>query len=336
MMPNLAEVAQRAKVSTATASLVLSGKDVGRVSRATAKRVLRAATEIGYVRNALAAGMRSGRTSCLGVVAEGVLSTPYAVDMIKAVLTAAAEHGWSVILNDTGDEGQRAHEAVQEMLSRQVDHVIQAAMYHRRVDVPSDLPDVVVLNGFADRPGVPCVVPDETRAAFEATEHLIALGHTRIAHITDTSGVVAVGLRLRGYRDALEAHAIAYDERRVIRGGDAPEQADASARRLLALRPRPTAVFCFNDGMAAGVYRQAYRAGLRIPEDLSVVGFDDLTLISTNLDPGLTTMRLPHYEMADWLTRAVINDGPGGLHSGITRMPCRMVHRGSTAPPLTA
>ena len=110
-------------------------------------------------------------------------------------------------------------------------------------------------------------------------------------------------------------------------------EADASARRLLALSPRPTAVFCFNDGMAAGVYRQAHRAGLRIPEDLSVVGFDDLTLISTNLDPGLTTMRLPHYEMADWLTRAVIDGGSQSLHPGITRVACRMVQRASTAPP---
>ena len=332
-MPKLSQVAQRAGVSIATASLVLSGKEEGRVSPPTAQRVVKAAAELGYVRNALAAGMRSGRTSSIGVVAEGVLSTPYAVDMIKAILTAAAERGWSVLLTDAGNDRQRARQAVQEMRSRQVDYLIQAAMYHRQVDVAPDLRDVVVLNGFSSRPGVPSVVPDETRAAFEATEHLITLGHTRIAHITDTSGVVAVGLRLRGYRNALDAHAIAYDEHRVIYGGESPQETDASARRLLALSPRPTAVFCFNDGMAAGVYRQAHRAGLRIPEDLSVVGFDDLTLISTNLDPGLTTMRLPHYEMADWLTRAVIDGGSQSLHPGITRVACRMVQRASTAPP---
>lgn len=332
-MTNLAQVAQHAGVSIATASLVLSGKDAGRVSRPTAKRVTEAAAELGYVRNALAAGMRSGRTASIGVVAEDVLSTPYAVEMIKAILTASAEHGWSVLLTDAGHDSRQARKAVEEMLSRKVDRIIRAAMYHREVDVPLDLDDVVVLNGYANRPSVPSVVPDETRAAREATEHLISLGHTRIAHITDTSGAVAIGLRLHGYRQALAAHAIRYDENLVIYGGNSPEQTDVSARRLLTMTPRPTAVFCYNDGVAAGVYRQAHRAGLQIPGDLSVVGFDDLTLISTNLDPGLTTMRLPHYEMADWLTRAIITTGPGSLHPGITRVPCRLVRRASTAPP---
>lgn len=333
MMTTLAEVAAVAGVSKATASLVLSGKDEGRVSAVTAERVRAVASELGYVRDALAGGMRSGRTRSLGVIAERVLSTPYAVAMIDAILRAARELGWSVLLTDAGGDEEQTLRAVRELRSRKVDVVVYAAMYHQLVHVDPKLGRVAVLDGFADRDDVPSVVPDEVRAAREATAHLIALGHTRIAHITDSSDAVAVGLRIQGYREALEESGIRFDESLVLRGGNEPEGADASADRLLALDPRPTAVFCYNDGMAAGVYRRTRRAGLRIPEDLSVVGFDDLTLISTNLDPGLTTMRLPHYEMADWLIRALLDDSATPAAPGITRMPCELVMRESTAVP---
>jgi len=119
---------------------------------------------------------------------------------------------------------------------------------------------------------------------------------------------------------------------RGVGGGDGPAGADAAARTVLERPDRPTAVFCFKDAIAAGVYRQAARLGLRIPEDLSVVGFDDLALISTNLEPPLTTMRLPHYAMADWLVRGLVaGDLPDPPRT--VRFHCRLVGRGSTAPP---
>ena len=116
----------------------------------------------------------------------------------------------------------------------------------------------------------------------------------------------------------------------MVAGGNDPAGADASARQLLDREDRPTAVFCYNDGIAAGVYRVAASLGLSIPEDLSVVGFDDLLLISTNLAPPLTTMRLPHYEMADWLVRRLAT---GNVLAITHRFPCELVVRESTAPP---
>ncbi|WP_172121259.1 LacI family DNA-binding transcriptional regulator [Actinomyces faecalis] len=332
-MTTLADVAQAAAVSTATASLVLSGKDNGRVSATTAKRVRGAARELGYVRNALAASMRSQRTRTLGVVANDVLSTPYAVSMVEGILTTARSHGWSVIFADTGGDATERRRAVEELRSRQVDAIIYAAMYHQEVVVDEGLEDVFVLNGFADRAGVPGAVPDEERAAFEATTHLIGLGHRRIAHLTHGSDAVAVALRIQGYRRALLSHGLPWDESLLLSGENDPAGADETAGRMLDLSSRPTAVFCYNDAMAAGVYRQAARRGLRIPQDLSVVGFDDLVLISTNLDPQLTTMRLPHYEMAEWMTRGVVAGGAQDLPPGVTRMRCELVERGSTAPP---
>ncbi|MDU7427174.1 MAG: LacI family DNA-binding transcriptional regulator [Actinomyces urogenitalis] len=332
-MTTLADVAQAAAVSTATASLVLSGKANGRVSATTAKRVRGAARDLGYVRNALAASMRSQRTRTLGVVANDVLSTPYAVSMVDGILTTARSQGWSVIFADTGGDTSERRRAVDELCSRQVDAIIYAAMYHQEVIVEEGLSDVFVLNSFADRDDVPGVVPDEERAAYEATTHLIELGHDRIAHLAHDSDAAAVGLRIAGYRRALVSHGLPWDERLLLRGDNDPAGADETATRLLDLDPRPTAVFCYNDAMAAGVYRQVARRGLRIPQDLSVVGFDDLELISTNLDPQLTTMRLPHYEMAEWMTRAVICEDEQNPPPGVTRMHCQLIQRASTAPP---
>ncbi|MDU0349204.1 LacI family DNA-binding transcriptional regulator [Actinomyces sp. MRS3W] len=332
-MTTLAEVAEAARVSTATASLVLSGKSDGRVSAPTAARVRESASRLGYVRDALAGGLRNRKTRTIGVLAERVLSTPYAVDMIDAILTASHELGWSVLLTDSGGDSEQTQAAVRELQSRRVDVIVYAAMYHQQVHVAPELASVAVLNGFADRDDVVGAVPDEVTAAREAVTHLLSLGHRRIGHITHSDeSTVAVGLRIRGYRDALAAAGVTHDEALLIRGGNDPRGADESARRMLDREDPPTAVFCYNDGMAAGVYRQAAALGLSIPEDLSVIGFDDLKLISTNLAPQLTTMRLPHYDMADWLTRALIEDKlPAPPRTVSFR--CDLIERASTAPP---
>ncbi|MDO4901322.1 LacI family DNA-binding transcriptional regulator [Actinomyces sp.] len=334
-MTTLVEVAAAARVSTATASLVLAGKDRGRVSDGTAARVRAAAEELGYVRDALAGGMRNRRTRTVGVLGERVLSTPYAVAMIDAILTASRQLGWSVLLTDSGGQPEQTRRAVRELRSRRVDVIVHAAMYHQQVHVPAELTNVAVLNGFADREGVVGVVPDEEAAARAAVTHLLELGHRRIGHITHDDSTIAIGLRRAAYENTLREAGIAPDESLVISGGNKPEEAEASARRLLDRAERPTAVFCYNDGMAAGVYRVAAALGIAIPEQLSVIGFDDLQLISTNLAPQLTTMRLPHYEMADWLVRRLITQQLPDS-AGVHRFPCELVVRKSTAPPDTA
>lgn len=330
-MATLADVADLAGVSTATASLVLSGKATGRVGAQASQRVRDAAEELGYVRDALAGGLRSQRTRTLGVISEQVLSTPYAVAMIEAIVSASRELGWSVLLTEGGADREQTRQVLRELQSRRVDAIVYAAMYHQEVEVDPCLESVAVLNGFADRPGVAGVVPDERLAARRAVEHLLELGHRRIGHITyDQDSTIAVGLRLQGYREALEEAGLDYREELVVRGASDPAGSEACAHALLSRPEPPSAVFCFNDGRAAGAYRAAARLGLSIPADLSVIGFDDLKLISTNLAPALTTMRLPHYEMAAWLTRAVIGKETEGR---TVLVPCELIARDSTAPP---
>ncbi|WP_103062727.1 LacI family DNA-binding transcriptional regulator [Actinomyces qiguomingii] len=330
-MTTLAEVAEAARVSTAAASLVLSGKSKGRVSETTAQRVRATAEELGYVRDALAGGMRNRRTRTVGVLGERVLSTPYAVAMIDAILTASRELGWSVLLTDSGGQPEQTRRAVRELRSRRVDVIVHAAMYHQRVHVAPELVNVAVLNGFADRDDVVGVVPDEEAAARTAVTHLLELGHRRIGHLTQDDPAIAIGLRRAAFEETLRNAGISPDPALTVAGGQHPEQADSGACRLLDRADRPTAIFCYNDGMAAGVYRVASALGIAIPEQLSVVGFDDLRLISTNLAPPLTTMRLPHYEMADWLVRRLIT-GDLPESAGVHRFPCELMVRNSTAP----
>lgn len=332
-MTTLADVAAAAGVSKAAASLVLAGKSEGRVSEGKAALVRTAADDLGYVRDAIAGGMRNGRTRTVGVIGERVLSTPYAVSMIDAVLSTSQDLGWSVLLTDSGRDGVAAEDAVREMVSRRVGQVVIAPMYHRVVAVPAQLDDVVVLNGEADRPGVPGVVPDESQGARDAVAHLLALGHTRIGYLGhDNAETIAVRERSESYRATLRDAGVAVDESLMVTGGLAPDSVDAAASRLLDRPDRPTAVFCYNDAFAAGVFRQAARLGIAIPRDLSVVGFDDLALISTNLDPRLTTMRLPHWEMGEWLTHELAAGRAGELPD-LTRFTCPLIERGSTAPP---
>lgn len=333
-MTTLADVAAVAGVSKAAASLVLAGKSEGRVSERKAERVRTAAEELGYVRDAIAGGMRNSRTQTIGVIGERVLSTPYAVSMIDSVLSTSQDLGWSVLLTDAGHDGIAAEEAVREMVARRVGQVVIASMYHRVVSVPELIEDVVVLNGVADRCGVPGVVPDECQGARDAVTHLIDLGHRRIGYLGHNDiGSIAVRERSDSYRDSLREAGFAVDESIVVFGDLDPDSVDVSARRLLDRHDRPTAVFCYNDAFAAGVFRQAARLGISIPADLSVIGFDDLALISTNLDPRLTTMRLPHWEMGEWLTRELAAGRAAGLPD-VTRFTCPLIERASTAPPV--
>ena len=154
---------------------------------------------------------------------------------------------------------------------------------------------------------------------------------------TSSTSATAVSANERSdsYRHSLREAGLAVDESLLVTGGLDPDSVDATARRLLDRPDRPTAVFCYNDALAAGVFRQAVRLGISIPNDLSVIGFDDLALISTNLDPRLTTMRLPHWEMAEWLTRELAAGRTAELPD-VTRFPCPLIERASTAPPATS
>lgn len=331
------DVASAAGVSMTTVSLVLNDKAVG-IPAETKQRVLDAAAALGYRPNALAANLRTRTSDTIGFVSDTIATTPYAGAMIQGAQDAAWKAGKLILtINTNGDPAVEAY-ALNALLGRQVEGMVYAAMYHQVIDVPAVAKEVplVLLDARSADSEIPSVVPDERGGAYEATSHLISHGHKRIGFLKNTASVPAANERLEGYREALEANAIAFDGELVVAGDSGLAGGYAAAMALLVEPHRPTGLFCFNDAMAAGAARAAHELNLRIPDDLSLVGFDNLELVAPFTNPPLTTMQLPHYEMGVWAVEQLINRIDGEDFSVFhQRMQCPLVERASVGPPPT-
>jgi DNA-binding LacI/PurR family transcriptional regulator len=334
------DVAREAGVSPATVSLVLSGKTGARIAQVTRERVHRVAADIGYAPNTLARSLRTRRTHTIGFISDQIATTPYAVAMVAAAQDVARERGYLLFLVNTGSDRQVEREAIEELGSRQVEGFVYACMWHQVLDAPDGLPaGSVFLDARPQGGGFPAVVPDDHGGAVAAVRELVAQGHRRIAHITSGEEPVPVasGLRRTGYLEVLREAGIDVDPALCVEASlsTAPGGLEA-AGRLLDLPPasRPTAIFCFNDRVAMGAYRAARRRDLQIPRDVSIVGYDDQQSIAEALDPPLTTVALPHYDMGRWAMEVVLGlREPPTENDGVLLMPCPLVRRESVAPP---
>ncbi|MBD3688871.1 LacI family DNA-binding transcriptional regulator [Nanchangia anserum] len=333
--PRLKDVAALADVSVASASLVLSGHSRGRVSEATAQRIRQAAADLGYVarHHDTARGADHRRNATYGFITDTVVTKPYAVDLLaEAAQSVAAEDAGLVITTSNGDPRSEAL-AVANLKARKVDYIAIVCMKHRAVRLPRALErPTIIVNGYSPDTAVPAVVPNEVQGAYDATRALIEAGHHRLGFLNDAESRYAAPLRLQGFRRALRDAGLPQSAGVVMGTRPHPGTCDAAAAAMLALPERPTGIFCFNDGIAAGLYRAARRARVRIPTDLSVIGFDNLLLISANLDPGLTTMQLPHRQMTRWALRYLRD--PDAME-GVTwpmHFRCDLVERDSIAP----
>ncbi|MEZ0067017.1 DNA-binding LacI/PurR family transcriptional regulator [Streptacidiphilus sp. MAP12-20] len=333
----MADVASAAGVSTATVSMVLSGAASTRISPETQARVREAAERIGYAPNSVARSLRTQRTRTIGLISDTIATTPFAGRMLAGANDVAREHGYLVVLVDTDDDAERERQAIAALVGQQVDAMIYARMWHRVVPAPAGLPDSTVFLDCRPRDDSrPATVPDERDGGTAATLELIAAGHRRIAYVDapEDNEVVASGLRHEGYLSALAGAGVTADPLLHVRGTTDASGGRAATEALLTLPAdrRPTAIFCFNDRMAMGAYAAARRAGLEVPADLSVVGYDDQQLVAAELDPPLTTVALPHYEMGRWAMEVAL--GLRRAEAGVPLlMPCPIIRRDSVGPP---
>jgi LacI family transcriptional regulator len=332
----ITDVAAAAGVSIATVSAALNAVESARISADTRERVREVAATLGYAPNRLAQGLRSQRSGTIGFIGDQVATTPFAVRMILGALEAARAAGLVVLLMNTeGDRDLEARELA-ALLQHQVEGVLYATMYHRSVELPAVLEGtpVVLVDAETADPAVSWVVPDESAGAYAAVAELLDHGHRRIGFITNEHGILAASGRLAGYRAALEQAALDFDPSLVILSAPNPEGGYQAARRLLALPERPTGLFCFSDLMAMGAYGAVREAGLRIPQDISVVGFDDLQFVASGLHPGLTTVALPHYEMGAWGVGQLLalTESSAGESKQI-ELSGQLIRRRSVAPP---
>ncbi len=336
MVASIEDVARRAGVSIATVSRALRG--LPDVAAGTRDRVLAAASELDYVASPFAARLASGRTTTVGLVVPFVNRWFFA-EVIATVEQALRGAGFDLLLYNLGDEAGRARFFDVLPVRKRVDGVIVASLVLDDAELGAltglDLP--VGLLGL-DRDGFLSVRIDDVAAARAAVDHLVGLGHRRVGLIggdTDDPMAFTPPLHRRdGYRDALAAAGLAHDPALERLGYFTVDGGSAAARDLLALPDRPTALFAESDEMAYGALREIRRAGLRVPEDVSVVGFDDQPL-SDLMD--LTTVRQPVQPQAlDIAVRllAVLNesaDHPAGRQAAV--LPTDLVVRGSTARP---
>ena len=334
--PTLRDVAALAGASVTTVSHVLNDVPDKRIALATRERVRAAAAELAYRPNHVARGLRLRRSNTIGFVSDEVGTSPFAGMMILGAQRAAGESGSLLMLMSSYSEPELEAREIRALVDHRVDGIVYAADYHRVVTIPSALDGVatVLCDAFTEDRQIPSVVPDEFGGARAAVAELVAYGHQRIGYLSSAKDIPAVPARLAGYQRALTDGGRRFDPSLVVTAPDSEvENGYTSASVLLDRARPPTAVFCFNDRMAMGAYQAAAELGLRVPADLSIVGFDNQELIASGLRPGLTTVQLPHFEMGWWAVRTLIGLISGGEQPvEHAALPCPLVRRGSVGP----
>jgi LacI family repressor for deo operon, udp, cdd, tsx, nupC, and nupG len=332
---NIYEVARRAGVSASTVSRVLSRPNV--VSPDTRRRVLETVEQMGYAPNSIARNLRTRRSNKILVTVPDI-SNPFFSLIIQGIEGAAQRAGYTVLLGNTQHD-ERHEERYARMLKRkEADGLI--FLGHRLPTAAAELVDAMaprcapVVHGCEYSPalGVASVHIDNATAAADAMEHLYQLGHRRIAVITGPLISPLSRDRLQGATCRARAHGA--EEQMIVRHGDFSLESGASiAECLLDHAERPTAIFCFNDEMAIGVIAVAKRHGLRVPEDLSVVGFDDIRF-ARHIDPPLTTISQPMREIGEGTVRLLLEILSGDEIKPVSvTLPHQLTLRASTAPP---
>lgn len=325
----LADIAQKAGVSQATVSLVLNGVANARIADATRARVQAVASELGYTRKA---SVQQGGAAVIGLLIDEVVTTPFAPPFIEGARLEAAAQGALLLVCCTGGDPAVEEAALASLRATRLAGVIYASLVTRAVQPPAALEGLpaVLLNCHAARSPLPSVVPGDVVAGFAATTALIRAGHRRIAHIPGEAWGEAARDRALGYRRALASADMPFDAGLVAEPAWTAVSGRAAALALLAQADPPTAIFCFNDRVALGVYEAAAELGLRLPEDLSVIGFDNDDIAAT-LQPPLTTMVLPHDEMARWAVDRVLSPAPTAPLR--MKVDCELIERASVAAP---
>ncbi|UQU65876.1 LacI family DNA-binding transcriptional regulator [Couchioplanes caeruleus] len=323
----LLQVAQRAGVSRSTASFVLAGRHVDmRISEDARQRVLRAAQELDYRPNLMARSLRTKVTKTVALVSDTLASDPYAGRAIHGALAAAVAHGHLLFIGETEGDAVIEDKLISDFLDRQVDAFVYASMFTRYVRIPKVLKGhpVVLLNCLtrAARPAYHSVIPDEVGAGWSAAKTIIEAGHRDGIHLVGSPAqhVFAGRERLAGIREGFGAA-------RVKLAGTIdcdwwPEPAYEAVRGALVNGLEPRTLICLNDRIALGAYQALREAGHAIPDDVSVLSFDDSDLAAW-LRPQLTSISLPHYQLG-WKAVELLLGSPGEPQVHRVPMPVRL------------
>jgi LacI family transcriptional regulator len=331
--PSMQDVADLAGVSKTTVSFVINQVPGSNIPPETQERVWKAVGKLDYRPNIMARSLRRQRSQTIGFIGDRVATTPFAGLMVQGAQNAAWEHEKILLLVNTEDDPEIEKAALNMMLDRQVEGIIYASWYHREVkplEASLGLP-VVLCDCYDEKRSLPSVVPDEVRGSREATKFLLQKGHRRIGFINSSAPIPAASSRLQGYKEALAAFGVPYDETLVCAKVGVSGGGYQGTFELMQLPDPPSALFCFNDRVAMGAYDALRKLNLSIPEDVAVMGFDNQKTIAAELYPPLSTMELPHYEMGVWAVHNLIDqmDRPGNEEPVQHMIACPLIERES-------
>ena len=333
-MPTLRDVARRAGVAPITVSRAIN--DSGYVSVKTRARVEKAVEELGYVPNRLARSLRLKRTQTLALVVTDI-TNPFWTTVARGVEDAAQDAGFNVILCNTDESEAKQEQYLDVLLQKQVDGILLVpardsealAGWIQRCAVPVVVLDRRVCSGQVD-----LVCGDSEGGAHQLVDHLLALGHRRIAVLSGPRDVSTAVDRVRGYAEALAEAGLEVRADWVCYGQFSIESGYEMTQQVLTARPCPTALFAVNNFIAIGALRALRDAGLRVPEDMSVVAFDDL-ISELVIEPFLTVADQPAYEMgqraAELLLARLSEPSANGYEEVV--LPTEITVRASSGPP---
>lgn len=327
------EVAERAGVSVAVVSYVVNNGPRP-VSPETQARVKKAIKELGYYPNELARSLSRKQTATIGLIIPSLINPVYA-EIANSLESVCAAEGYMVMLCGTGRDPDKEKRLAQTLRAKQVDGVVVIPSQAPQVVVTplqqAHIPMVVLEH---DLPNTHCIAIDDLQGGRLATQHLLSLGHCRIGMIKREPTSALSSLRFVGYREMLEKAGIPFDPDLVIESKAGQVAGYNAMQKLLALPNPPTAVFTHNDVLAVGAMRAIHDAGLTVPYDISVVGYDD-TISSSYLNPPLTTVKFPVAEMGRRAGQIILElvQKEGSLPAQTVMLPVKLIVRASTAPP---
>ncbi|RXT05285.1 LacI family DNA-binding transcriptional regulator [Ammoniphilus sp. CFH 90114] len=295
-MATIHDVAKLANVSIATVSRVTSNEN--NVNEKTKERVMKAMEELGYKPNSAARTLRMAQSNIIVVLMINI-KNPFFAEFIRGIEDVAREAGYYLLIGSTDGEADKEKEYIDLILENRVDGVILTTA---GIDVNSTIEKIhqnspiVLAFDYIPDPDIPSISIDNESASRKITNHLISLGHRRIAHITGDMRRLQSQTRLSGYKQALYQHGIPVEESLIQEGGYQFEDGYLAAQKLLSFEKLPAAIYGGNDNVAIGALKAVQDAGLRVPEDIAVVGFDDVEM-SSFTTPRLTTIHQPRFEI---------------------------------------
>ena len=289
------DVARKANLSVATVSRVIRGKE--HISDKAKKKVLAAIEELNYQPNIIARNLREQKTKTILIIVPDIKNT-FFPDVFRGIESVAMRRGYQVILQDMQNDVRIEEKYFNALSQRQVDGIISLSAKSEKhiIEYVAREYKLVIAGQYLKNANIPTIAINNVEAAQKAVEHLIKLGHKRIAHIAGPLSQIIFQDRLKGYCSALENHNIPIDPQLVFKGDFSYSSGEILASKIIELNNSVTAIFSANDEMAVGTIKALKAAGKRVPEDYAVVGFDNIQM-SSIVEPALTTIENPKQEM---------------------------------------